>query len=490
MKLTLSEIAAILESVSPASAGQRVAGYSIDSRTIRPGELFFAVRGRRLDGHDYVMAALDAGAAAAVISADRSNDFSGEAHPKLLAVPEPLEALQKLAAAVRRRWGGPLVAITGSSGKTTTKQMIAALLRTRFCVLENEGNLNNQFGLPLSLLRLEPEHEIGVLELAMSALGEIRLLAELARPDVGVVTNVAPVHLEFFPDIESIARAKFELIEALGEQAWAVLNADDPRVFRFGGRLAGRVLYYGISRQAEFCAEGLAPNGHGGWAFTVSSLSPPAAAFGAIRPSRCRDDTSKTDGPEAIRFHLPLLGQHNVLNALAALATGYLFGIPPACLAEAVAELRPASMRGEVVLLPNGALVVNDCYNSSPKALEAMLAAVASLRARRRIAVLGGMFELGATSETLHAQCGARVAEMGFDLLITVGELAQAFASGARATGFPAEHCAHFESPEDAGDYLRERLQDGDVVLLKASRAVRLEKITERLEPLGRAASK
>ena len=481
MTLNLSEIAATLETSPPAWPDGQVAGYSIDSRTLRPGELFFAVRGLRLDGHDYVKAALDAGAAAAVVSADRWNDFPAEAYSKLLAVPDTLGALQKLAAAVRRRWGGPLVAVTGSTGKTTTKQMIAALLRTRFRVFENEGNLNNQFGLPLSLLRLEPETEAGVFELAMSGPGEIRQLAEFAAPDLGVITNVAPVHLEFFPDIEAIARAKFELIETLGERAWAVLNADDPRVAAFGERMAGRALYYGITHPAEFRAEAVAPNGHGGWAFTVPPATIRTAAFGAVKAARRQNGDSSADAPAAVRFRLPLLGRHNVLNGLAALATGYLFGIPPASLVEALAELRPAPMRGEIVRLTSGALVVNDCYNSSPKALEAMLAAVALLPARRRIAVLGGMFELGPASDAFHAQCGARAAELRFDLLITVGEQARALAAGARAAGFPAEHCVPLGSSEEAGDYLRERLKEGDVVLLKASRAVHLEKAWERL---------
>ena len=320
--------------------------------------------------------------------------------------------------------------------------------------------------------------------MARSGGGEIGELAEFAAPDVGVITNVAPVHLEFFPDIEAIACAKFELIEALGERAWAVLNADDPRVAAFGERMAGRALYYGITRPAEFRAEAVAPNGHGGWAFTVPSAPIRTAAFGAVKTAPRQNGGCSADAPAAVRFRLSLLGRHNVLNAMAALATGYLFGIPRACLVEALAELRPASMRGEIVRLTNGALVVNDCYNSSPKALEAMLAAVALLPARRRIAVLGGMFELGPSSDAFHAQCGARAAELGFDLLITVGEQAQTFAAGAQAAGLPAGHCVPLGSAEEAGDYLRERLQEGDVVLLKASRAVHLERAWERLGSL------
>lgn len=480
MTFTLVELAEILRCEQPLPGNVRIAGYSTDSRTVRPGELFFAVRGERLDGHDYVTQALDAGAVAAVVAAERICEFPASALPKLLGVPDTLGALQQLAAQARRRWGGPLVAVTGSMGKTTTKQMIAALLRTRYRVLENRGNLNNQFGLPLSLLRLEPETEVGVFELGMSGPGEIRLLASLAAPDLGVVTNVGPVHLEFFPDVDAIGSAKYELIEALGERAWALLNADDPRVARFGERMPDRTLLFGTSQAAGFRAEDTSPNGRLGWTFTVAS--PSAQAFAAVRtPPGCKGP-DLSDCPA--RFHLPLLGRHNVLNALAALAAGYLFGIAPAELREAVSRLHPGVMRGEAAMLSNGAVVINDCYNSNPAALEAMLAAVQSLPAYRRIAVLGGMRELGPATETLHAQCGARVAELGFHWLVTVGEEAEAIAEGALSQGLPSERCIRMAEPEQAGDWLRSQLRDGDVVLLKASRAIHLESAWERLAAL------
>ena len=493
MTFTLAEIAGILQAtpllpsdglISGCSTGCST-GYSIDSRTIRPGDLFLAIVGQKLDGHLYVKQALEGGASAAVIAAGRLNDYPAQIRPKLLAVPDTLEALQRLAAAARRRWGGPLVAVTGSMGKTTTKQMIAALLRTRYRVLENEGNLNNQYGLPLSLLRLEPETEVGVFELAMSAPGEIRLLAALAAPDLGVVTNVGPVHLEFFPDVDAIARAKYELIETLGERAWAILNADDPRVACFGDRIPDRTVYFGTSRSAGFRAEDLSPNGNGGWAFRASSALRPAA-FGAIKAPPGFGESGSPQNADA-RFHLPLLGRHNVLNALAALAAGYLFGIPLASLQDAVAGLRPGFMRGEIVKLTNGASVVNDCYNANPSAVEAMLEAVRSLPARRRIAVLGGMFELGPAAGSLHAQCGARLAELGFDWLVTVGDEARAIAEGALAQGFPVGRSIHVASPEEAGEWLRDQLGEGDLVLLKASRAVHLESAWERLQPLRAA---
>ncbi|MBI2816131.1 MAG: UDP-N-acetylmuramoyl-tripeptide--D-alanyl-D-alanine ligase [Acidobacteria bacterium] len=490
MILTLHEIARALGVAAPSSPDAPVTGYSIDSRTLQRGDLFFAIRGDRLDGHEFVARALDSGAVAAVVDAARAAKYSESVQQKLFAVPNVVAALQELGAYVRRRWGGPVVAITGSAGKTTTKQAIAALLSTRFRVLQSEGNLNNHLGLPLSLLRLSPESEAGVFELGMSAPGEIRLLANLARPDIGVVTNVSAVHLEFFPDRDAIARAKHELIETLDSGAWAVLNADDPRVWKFGEHLPDRTLYFGTSERSHIRALQLQPLPTGGFSFTV-----PAKAFaqvppGALRAGRFRVKRAEPERPSDVRFELPLLGRHNVLNVLAALGVCYTFGILPQVLREAVASLRPGTMRGEMVRLANGALAINDCYNSNPEALETMLAAVTSLPARRHIAVLGGMMELGGASEELHHGCGRRVAELRFDVLLTVGDHAKAFAEGARSAGMAPASLHHFDSPEEAGSYLRELLDDGDVVLLKASRSVHLEKIWPELEPLKAAAAR
>jgi UDP-N-acetylmuramoyl-tripeptide--D-alanyl-D-alanine ligase len=481
MQLTLGEIAKVLEIPAVIAPEQRVEGYSIDSRTLQPGELFFAVRGERLDGHDYVLQALAQGASGAVVEATRREKFPAWAQPKLLPVASTLGALQKLAGEVRRRWAGPVVAVTGSAGKTTTKQIIAVLLGTRCRVLESERNLNNHFGLPLSLLRLKPEHEAGVFELGMSSPGEIRWLAKFAAPDLGVVTNVSAVHLEFFRDVEAIARAKFELIETLGPEAWAVLNVDDSRVRAFGDQIPGRVLSFGISQPAHFRARDLAVRTDGSSDFTLPAESYASVPPGVIRGAKVHGKETRSVAPRDVRFHLPLLGRHNVLNALAALAACYAFGIPPASLPEAVAALRPGSMRGEMVRLANGVLLVNDCYNSNPEALETMLTSVASLPAKRRIAVLGGMMELGPASQALHLQCGRRVAELGFDGLVALGEEARGFAQGAREAGMAASAVSHVDSPGQAASRLQELLQEGDVVLLKGSRAVRLEKVWEAL---------
>ena len=483
MQLTLTEVAEILRG-APWPGSGAVAGYSLDSRSIQAGELFFAVKGQRLDGHEYVTAALQSGAVAAVVAAEREAEFPAAIRSKLISVADPLAALQMLAAAVRQRWRGPVVAITGSAGKTTTKQMIAALLATRFRVLENRGNLNNQFGLPLSLLRLEPETEIGVFEMGMSGPGEIRLLAQLAKPDVGVVTNVSAAHLEFFPSVEAIARAKYELVEALQSDDWAVLNADDPRVAAFGLRAQSHVLHYGLSHSADLRADDLNASSDGGYDFRL----PPPMHRGIVpgaawKGKRTADGLMKS--PSKVLFHLPLLGRHNVSNVLAALSVAYLFGIRPPSLVDAVAKLQPAPQRGELIRLASGALVVNDCYNSNPDALMAMLTAVAEIPARRRIAVLGGMMELGPASARFHEDCGRRAGELNFDALIAVGELARPLATGARAAGIADSSVQEMSTPEEAGEYLRAWLREGDVVLLKGSRAAHLEKIWERLGPMN-----
>src|ERR1051325_4461746 len=254
MELSLRRIAGVIDAdmVSVDVPELAAARHSIDSRTVQPGELFFAVKGERLDGHDFVDAALERGAVAAVIAATETGRFKQK--PRLMAVSEPLEALQRLGRAVRRLWNKPLIAVTGSAGKTTTKESIGKLLETRFRVLKSEGNLNNHFGLPLQLLKLEPEHELAVVELGMNHAGEITALAAIAQPDIGVVTNVAPVHLGFFASVADIARAKYELIQSLPANGTAVLNADDEYVSQFGRDFAGHVINFGIDRPAAIPA--------------------------------------------------------------------------------------------------------------------------------------------------------------------------------------------------------------------------------------------
>ncbi len=449
MKLTLAKVAEFIAAAGEYSRDELVQGYSIDSRTVRSGELFFAVKGERLDGHDFVAVALESGAAAAVVRKDQLERYAGKT--PLLVVDDTLVALQSLATAVRKLWGRPLIGVTGSAGKTTTKEAIAHVLGSRFHVLKSEANFNNHFGLPLMLLKLEPEHDVAVIEMGMSHAGEICALAKIAQPEVGVVTNVAPVHLEFFASLADIARAKYELIEALPPNGTAVINADDEYVSQFGRGFRGRVVRYGVSSDANIRAENVRSRGAAGSEFDV--------VIGTARE----------------HAQLPLVGEHNIVNALAAVAVGVDRGLRPADAVAALATLTPADKRGQVLQVGN-ITVINDCYNSNPKALRAMVDALAAMPAKRRIVVAGEMLELGPVGEAMHREAGQHIAEKKIDVLLAVRGMAQAMVQAASAAGCRAEFV---ETPEDAGKWLASEARDGDVVLLKASRGVKLEKALE-----------
>jgi UDP-N-acetylmuramoyl-tripeptide--D-alanyl-D-alanine ligase len=449
MNLTLATVAEFTGASGDFPAAEVAIGYSIDSRTVSAGQLFFAVKGDRLDGHDFVDQALEKGAVAAVVRTDQLVRYA--AKHRLLAVHDTLIALQCLAAGVRRQWGKPLIGVTGSAGKTTTKEAIAHVLGTKFRVLKSEGNFNNHFGLPLTLLKLELEDDVAVIEMGMSHAGEIRALAKIAQPEIGVVTNVAPVHLEFFESLAGIARAKYELIESLPPTGLAVLNADDPYVSRFDRDFKGKVVTYGTSPSVRIRAENIAPRGAEGLDFDV--------VVGA-----CRE-----------RASLPLVGAHNVSNALAAIAVGMQQGLKLAETVKALATLTPADKRGQVLQVGN-ITVINDCYNSNPKALAAMVDALAAMPAKRRIVVAGEMLELGPTSEELHRQAARHIAQEKIDVLIGVRGWAQAMVEEAQKLGTFAEFLA---TPEEAGEWLASMAQEGDAVLLKASRGVKLEKALE-----------
>jgi len=422
MKLPLWRVAEFIEASRKFDSEQVASGYSIDSRTIQPGDLFFAVKGERLDGHDFAAGALKSGAVAAVIAQDQAQRFAGES--RILIVNDTLAALQRLGAAVRRLWGKRLIGVTGSAGKTTTKDVIAHLLTSRFRVLKSLGNLNNHFGLPLQLLRLESEHDIAVIEMGMSHTGEIAALCEIAKPEWGVITSVAPVHLEFFPEgIAGIARAKYELIAALPSGGMAILNADDPYVSQFGRDFHGKVILFGIEHPADVCAKRIEDLGPGGSRFQLAA-----------------------SGVNTV-LELPLLG------------------------------LKAPDKRGQVTEIA-GATVINDSYNSNPKALDAMVDVVAASPAKRRIIVAGEMLELGPTAPELHRECGNHIAQRKIDILIGVRGQARLIVEGAASGGVSATFLAE---PEQAGDWLADNLRPGDVVLLKASRGVRLERALEQL---------
>jgi UDP-N-acetylmuramoyl-tripeptide--D-alanyl-D-alanine ligase len=348
-----------------------------------------------------------------------------------------------------------VIGVTGSAGKTTTKECIGQVLSAKFKVLKTEGNLNNHFGVPLTLLRLEPEHEVAVLEMGMNHAGEIAALAKIAEPDWGVVSNVGMAHAEFFPDgIDGIARAKYELVESLPADGLAVLNGDDERVREFGRSHGERAILYGTGANAAVRAVEIEEAGLDGSRFVVE-------ARGEQQP-----------------VHLRLMGRHNVLNALAAIAVGLNSGMELAACCAALEQMRATEKRGDVVEW-HGATIINDCYNSNPRALESMIAALRGTKATRRILVAGEMLELGPAGAALHAQCGAAAAAAGLDFVLGVRGLAEKLVETAQGRGVAAEFVA---SPELAGAWLRENLREGDVVLLKASRGVRLERALEALK--------
>ena len=448
MKLTLGQIADYIHSEGDFNEDAEVFGYSIDSRTLNAGDLFFAVKGDRVDGHDYVGAALANGAIGCVVSnrwlAPDEMDAS-----KLLWVPESedcvLKAMQTLAHAVRRKWGKRIIGVTGSAGKTTTKEAIATVLSAKFNVLKSAGNLNNHFGVPLQLLRLEPEHELAVIEMGMNHAGEIAALCRIAEPDWGVVSNVGSAHIEFFPDgIEGIAAAKYELVQSLPPDGLAILNADDERVARFAANLGDRAILYGVAPTAQVRAENIVETGTDGLRFT------------AISPG------------ESAEVSLHMLGRHNVSNALAAIAVGVTAGIRLADCAAAVATLRAPDKRGEIIHL-RGATLINDCYNSNPAALDAMVDALLSIPATRHIVVAGEMLELGDSTEALHGASGSKMAAKNIDVIVGVRGHAAALVAAA------GPNAIYLETPVEAGAWLAANLREGDAVLLKASRGVRLE---------------
>ena len=428
----------------------KVTGWSVDTRTQSAGDVFFALRGPNHDGHHFVKAALERGAAAAVVDHETGSG-------RELIVKDTLEALQGLSAWARVRWGGKVVGVTGSAGKTTTKDAIAHLLAAEFAVGKTGGNLNNHVGLPLSILRLADDARVAVLELGMNHAGEIRGLAAIARPDIGVVTNVGYAHVENFDSIDGVAAAKRELIESLPEDGVAVLNADDERVARFRQWHTGRALTFGFSESADVRACGV---DHGG------------AGTSARQMTRFR-----TLG---VDFETALPGRHAVLNLLAAIAVARVFGIAPEKLVEPVRTFAVGKMRGER-LERNGMVIWNDCYNSNPEAARSMIDVLHDTPARRRIAVLGEMLELGNAARELHGELGRYVASQGIDFLIGVHGEAHAMVGAAVGAGLPESAAHFFMEAAEAGDFVRQIARPGDAVLFKGSRGVAVERALERM---------
>jgi UDP-N-acetylmuramoyl-tripeptide--D-alanyl-D-alanine ligase len=476
MRWTVAQVAEALGVAAPArlDALAGLAGVSIDSRTIQPGELFIAIHGPSHDGHDHVAAALAAGASAGVVARGRFAEYLDEIRGKLFAVDDTLDALHRLASRACAVWrakkpGRKIGGVAGSVGKTTTKEILAALVAARFRVLKTQGNLNNEYGLPLTLLKLDDQHDAAVIEMGMSHRGELARLARIAPPDVGVITRIAVEHLEFFSSIDEIALAERELIENLAwPNATAVLNADDERVERFADVARGPVRWFSAgsgagdcgNARAEFRAENIEERGVNGSAFDFVS---PAGR---------------------VRLGLPLIGRHNVMNAVAALAGASVWGIGAEDAQRVFPRLQPADKRGEVVKFAEGFTVINDSYNSSPTALNALAELLAATPGfARRILAAGEMRELGDSAPELHRECGRFVAGLRkIDWLIGVQGPAEDFVKAAVAAGHPADRAKYFQNSAEAAEFLTSFIRPDDLLLLKGSRGVKMEKILEAID--------
>jgi len=438
-------------------------GVSIDTRTLKAGELFVAIRGERFDGAQFAAAAIEGGAAGVVVpkgwSARQSANGAQPFRAAVIEVADTTAALQALAHAVRQESGTKVVAITGSAGKTTTKEVTSDLLSARYRVVRNRGNFNNHIGLPLSLMELRERPEIAVVELGMNHAGEISTLVRIAEPDVRVWTNVGDAHLGFFGSVGAIADAKAEIFEGARATDVLVANADDPLIAARVNRFRGRVVTFGIDRAADVCATAIVDRGIDGTSARVTTPRGP------------------------VDLATPLVGRANLANVLAATAVAIEFDVPLTEIAARAKKLRPAAHRGEVVRLAGGVTVIDDSYNANPTATKRAIDVLAGSRAARRIAVLGEMLELGDRAAALHADVGRAVAQARIDVLWTVGgDAARAMADAAKAAGMAASAVRYFATSDEAAEAAASTVGGGDLVLVKGSRGVKTDRVVERLK--------
>lgn len=434
-----------------------VRAISIDSRTLQSGDLFFAIRGPRFDGHDFVAQAYEQGACGAVVS-ERRDSYPVPLGKGLIYVPDTTQALQDVAAFVRKLWNGPVIGITGSTGKTTTKDFIATLLERTFSVFKSPGNLNNLYGLPLVLSKLDRTYNVAVLEMAMSRRGEIAKLCEIAQPNVGVYTNIAPVHLEFFSSVEEIAEAKAELLEGMRPDGVVIYNSDDPLLRRIVARFKGEKVSYGLEH-AHVRASNIESVGLEKTTFRIAY------------------------GGRVAEAEIPLVGVHNVLNALAAVTVAQHMGVSMEEITERLRAMRPTAMRGEILNFQEGFTVVDDSYNSNPRALREMVRTIDGASGfKRKIILAGEMLELGAQSRELHRECGRFIARSSANCLICVQGEAKSIGEGAILERFDESAVYFFPESEAAGRFLSQMVRPGDLVLIKGSRGVHTERVVAILK--------
>lgn len=477
--LTVEELREVISTkvLAGAVAGwmkQPIRQISLDSRSIRSGDLFLAVRGDRFDGHDFVGAALSRGAVGAIVHDSYDvGSLAMKPSPKrtapfILGVRDPLFAYQQLATHHRSRFDIPVVAVTGSNGKTTTKEMVASVMAHRWKVLKTEGNLNNRIGVPQTLFCLNGRHEGAVIEMGVDHVGQTTRLCEIARPTIGIITNIGPDHLEFFGSMEGSAQSKAELLDLLPSDGTAVLNADDPYYDYLAARARCRVVSFGFSSKADVRATDVKSDGRNG------------SIFRLLLPGKVRHTI----------VHIHVQGGHNVTNALAAAAVGAVLGLPGAVIAQGLSRFRPAAMRSQV-FVSHGITVINDCYNANPASMKAAVQLLVQRGSdRKKIAVLGDMLELGPSAVPLHEEVGAFVARQGIDQLIACGSLGRSFAEGAERAGFDRRNIVLVSDATAATGAVKAIVKPGDVVLVKASRGMKLEQVAQGLQGARRQARK
>ena len=433
-------------------------GVSINSRTIQEGELFVCIQGENFDGHDFLGEAIKKGAVGIILSDPKhfsEEMINGKNGPFVVQSNNTLKALQDLASYQRDRFPFQVVAITGTNGKSTTKEMIAAIIETKFKTLKTQGNFNNHIGLPLTLLARGPEHEVGVLEMGMSAAGEIKRLAEIAKPNIGVITNISAGHLDQLRTVKEVQAAKGELFDSLDKEDTAIVNADDPLVLELADSLRAKQITYGIERSADVQATDIQNQGSKGFTFTAKIFN------------------------QTIPVKLPQIGYCNIYNALAALATGHSMGISGTHMKKGIENYQQIPQRNEQIYF-EGITLINDAYNANPQSMREALKTLSEINTKgKRFLIIGDMLELGPLSETAHRDLGREISLSKVDYLVTVGSLASLAAESAKANRGQQLEIEKFDTHVEAVNYLTGKVKKGDCLLIKGSRGARMENVIQ-----------
>jgi len=434
-------------------------GISTDTRTLKPGDLFFALKGEHTDGHAYLAKAVESGAVGLVVSRKQDpSDIPGCANRPVIKVNDTLWALGDLAGHYRSKFDVKVIAVTGSVGKTTTKEMISSILSRRWKTLKNEANFNNEIGVPLTIFKLDRTHDALVLELAMRGLGEIKRLAQISKPHVAVITNIGLSHIERLGSQGAIAEAKSEVLSELPPDGIAVLNAEDGYYELLRHKFSGKVVSFGSCKSADVSGVNVDP----------------------VEDGRCECIIRTRD--DEVRVSIPMIGHYNLYNALAAAATGVALGFDLQTIRDGLESFTPPAMRMELVGSNAGYVILNDTYNASPASMTAALKTLQALAGhKRKIAVLGDMLELGDYAQKAHRDIGAALRNAGVDILVAVGELARGFAEGARKNGLPETAIQWYPDSIQAAKHLKNQVMEGDAILVKGSRAMKMEEIVRIL---------